>query len=390
MFEKELNSAIHDEDLLSVKTYLEKGANPNILIDETFTLNDALFYLGHDKENEDLLEILRLLIAFGANVNILESEESFRPIHYATKIVSLDAMKLLIDNGADPSIKLPYETGLPILQICNHAKRQGERKIHISALKLLLNNGARSTINKSSSSWCSPPLHVAVKYLNIEIVNTLLSNGADTSKQDIDGHQAIKYLPKINEKNMETWRKIHELIDPQRAPFIQINNENYIIYERKNNNPFLLGKIDSNYLYHGFDIALFIYWIYKRAGFIETVSGLLTKTINELDKLTSESLIQAVSSVSPEWNVDYFLEDKQKFAIGYLTITNWSYSLHYDLKKLYPTKESFVSIPEKQEDYNLIFKLFDVRYEQFMSKEYLNPNQTRESLFNLLNKPSNE
>ena len=75
-----------------------------------------------------------------------------------------------------------------------------------------------------------------------------------------------------------------------------------------------------------------------------------------------------------------YLDAHKDFPIAYLTVTNWAYDFHYELKKLFPTVDHFAQVPETEEAYEQIFKLLDKRYEQFKSGEQFNANESRLTL----------
>jgi ankyrin repeat protein len=80
-------------DLLAVKWLLENGA----LVDQTSTGETALFAAIRT----DNLELIKLLIDAGANVNQYDCDQCV-PLHCAE---SIESAALLLDRGANPSLR---------------------------------------------------------------------------------------------------------------------------------------------------------------------------------------------------------------------------------------------------------------------------------------------
>lgn len=114
-----LNDAIfYNEKISTIEDLLDQGANPNTRGgNEVYAmpvLNTAI--------SAGRLDIVKLLIKYKANVNIPESYNKMTPLHracYMPNNSSLEIVKLLIENGADLSIKDGHDrTAFDVAKTC--------------------------------------------------------------------------------------------------------------------------------------------------------------------------------------------------------------------------------------------------------------------------------
>jgi ankyrin repeat protein len=99
-------NAIDCGSLASVKWMLSKKVNLHFIDNEGYSVLHSCI----ERDNADKYEILQLLIDGGADVNVgneLESMaiNSWTPLHLAAARNDLDAIKILLENGADSSLK---------------------------------------------------------------------------------------------------------------------------------------------------------------------------------------------------------------------------------------------------------------------------------------------
>jgi hypothetical protein len=85
--------AIEYDQFIITKYLLDRGADPNFIINDYSMLNWAI--------RNNMGRITRLLIEFGAGVN-KEDDNQNTPLIYAAELNNLDICKILIDRGADP------------------------------------------------------------------------------------------------------------------------------------------------------------------------------------------------------------------------------------------------------------------------------------------------
>ncbi|MDR3286103.1 MAG: ankyrin repeat domain-containing protein [Prevotellaceae bacterium] len=99
-------NAIDCGSLASVEWMLSKNVNLHFIDDEGY----SVLHTCIERDNADKYEILQLLIDSGADVNVgnnLASMaiNSWTPLHLAAARNDLDAIKILLENGADSSLK---------------------------------------------------------------------------------------------------------------------------------------------------------------------------------------------------------------------------------------------------------------------------------------------
>jgi ankyrin repeat protein len=133
--------------------------------------------------NNDLAALRTLTKDHGLNDKDAEGQT---PLMFAAAFGSLDAMKLLIANGADP--KAVSEAGFTAL----HLAAGDARKV-----RLLLESGA--DVNKSSLIGRTPLLVAAGTYGSIETVKLLLEKGAAVNAQDAVGLTPVVAAAGVND-----------------------------------------------------------------------------------------------------------------------------------------------------------------------------------------------
>ena len=135
------------------------------------------------------LEVVRLLISRGANVNA-EDSEGCTPLKAAASQGHLDVVKFLLEKGADPNA-----IGYDQMTSLESAAEEGNEEL----VRVLLDGGADVDAG-SPYGWTA--LMKAAKKGNLRIVKVLLDKGADVDIKDAyDGATALMTLP-----NAETWK----------------------------------------------------------------------------------------------------------------------------------------------------------------------------------------
>ena len=80
----------------AVKALLESGADP----DQLFFNGETALHLAVEQKNQ---ELVTLLLAYGADVNIQQRKEGFTPLMYAAIMDDRPMIQLLASHGADPT-----------------------------------------------------------------------------------------------------------------------------------------------------------------------------------------------------------------------------------------------------------------------------------------------
>lgn len=169
----ELHRAARGGTLKSVQCLLEQNAHPNTLNNDSKT---ALHYAAR----RDASFVLTLLKA-GAQLEA-EDVSGNRPLHYAVKERSIDAVKCLLAHGANPNA--PNQEGTTPL---HYAVRHKDDTV----LKILLNSGG--DMEAVGTSFKFTPVLEAVYYQSRPCLQTLLARGANPHAEDDKGLTALHY-----------------------------------------------------------------------------------------------------------------------------------------------------------------------------------------------------
>ncbi len=167
----ELLKAAKDGDLNRVKELVKQGVDISFkdIFGYTPLLVAAIW--GHK-------EIVELLIANGANINLYSKEGSRTALHLAAEGDSKDLVKLLIDKGAYIEAKSFFgETPLHTAAR-SHFKENGE------IVETLISAGA--SVN-SRDECGQTPLWNAAEYNHLEAAKILIKNGVDINAIDDKG-----------------------------------------------------------------------------------------------------------------------------------------------------------------------------------------------------------
>lgn len=118
---------IYHSPLSFIRELLEAGADPNIPVDDGFTPLIAALSCGCDvpgaAKRNDVDDILRLLLSFGANPN-QRGLNSYTSLHMAVATQNAPAVQLLLDAGADPEIRTSIDQCETPLQMAQAAGLQ--------------------------------------------------------------------------------------------------------------------------------------------------------------------------------------------------------------------------------------------------------------------------
>ncbi|MEE6032968.1 hypothetical protein [Avibacterium paragallinarum] len=187
----EMGKAIYENDISKVEMLLKQGKEVN----ELSINNDGFTYLMYSVFLDNRIEIIRLLFRYGADPHLVsnvyfpkyKSNLYYLPLTFASSNESIEYVKLLLENGADPNYFYKDSTGriaLNAMPAINAAVRSAyilnkwDRKDFMNDIKarieLLLEYGADinsiGAMGKTVVEWANS---------NTEIVLYLMDKGAD-------------------------------------------------------------------------------------------------------------------------------------------------------------------------------------------------------------------
>ena len=203
----ELIKGIEQHDLDRVAALLTQGADPNAGQLE-YPWWTPLGVAIEELDNGGSMEMLQLLLKHGADVNGWDSKHQATPLLMAMFRNNKDAMRMLLDAGADPNA-VGAEGDMPLLWA---AERND-----LEMAQLFLKFGAAKTIDKYGAFSRGTPLGLAAQNLNIPMMELLLNAGADPEALDDDDAPARESLPAREQSDPEVWDTALELLSLRTA-----------------------------------------------------------------------------------------------------------------------------------------------------------------------------
>ena len=184
------------KDVDTIKDLLVKGANPNedFFDKENKThLNPLIMAIRNQLEiRNQSVDIVQLLLEFGAKPNLLKDNYDYDPLHYACCCIwpnseaQLKCVQLLVKYGADVNSKdFNGQTPLQMVLPCGHISKNS-----LPLANFLLENGA--DINAQDLVGRTLLIE-ACQQLDFSSVQWLIENGADPLIKDSKGRDAEYY-----------------------------------------------------------------------------------------------------------------------------------------------------------------------------------------------------
>ncbi|XP_014231676.1 uncharacterized protein LOC106655674 [Trichogramma pretiosum] len=175
----------------AVELLLKYGADPNVVDTEGMTPLNLICDSYYS--NNVRLKLIRLIIQYKADVNIKDKKGN-SPImtivancDYYNIELHMKIFTLLLENDADVT-NIEYENGQTIMHKLLHLSSWNP--CIVEAVELLLEHGVDVNIQTISGLTC---LHLAVYYQDLELVELLLEYGANFNITDLDGNIPLNY-----------------------------------------------------------------------------------------------------------------------------------------------------------------------------------------------------
>lgn len=226
---------------------LDAGADVNSTM--TFVANSGAYFneapaILHAVDDNHI-EVVELLIAYGADVNLTEKAFNGHALFSAAFYNYTELVTLLLDNGADPHIHTNWDEGItPLHGAADNGSAQ--------AIQALLDGGANPDIQ--TNTGLTPIMHM-ISYgwagNKHEIAKTFLEGGADPNVQDNEGNTALHIairedvpivIPLLIEhgialdiENNDGDTALHIAVKRKRAEVVSILLENGASFDLENN-----------------------------------------------------------------------------------------------------------------------------------------------------------
>ena len=193
-----IHEAVERGDVKTLKEHLEFGSDVNARKDGRTCLHTAA-WLGHT-------ELAKLLIAGGAELDSVDDDGVFSPLHAAMAEDHFEMVELLISEGADVNVSTPAKMTCLHLAVSvgvlgeighDYAKNPELRAKNLNIVRggpnvrimeLLIASGA--DVNARSKKDLTP-LHLAAVNGIEEVCELLISEGADLKAVTDNGHTAL-------------------------------------------------------------------------------------------------------------------------------------------------------------------------------------------------------
>ena len=151
-----------------------------LLLTNKAKINDELLLAIKSPIVESRIDMMKLLIDNGANINYADENE-FTPLNTAIETGDMELTKFLITNGANVNSLMQDGVSLIVYAISQN---------NMDLLQILIENGANVN-NTTGDYWAGSPLITASRLGLDNVVRILLSRNADINAVDMNGNTAL-------------------------------------------------------------------------------------------------------------------------------------------------------------------------------------------------------
>mmetsp|Transcript_63915 Transcript_63915/g.176523 ORF Transcript_63915/g.176523 Transcript_63915/m.176523 type:complete len:256 (-) Transcript_63915:253-1020(-) len=181
---------MHEDSVTTSVTIATKGVvvlTPDITTIKFLQVHTDWVHVGKEKER---FEIIKILIAEGADVNKQDFHE-YTPLHYASMLGWVDAVRLLIEKGA--AIDAINFQGQNALMVAAEFNNANVVEVLLEETEIALE--ARNVDGETA-------LCIAIHRGHVELVRMLCEFGADTNTQSFRKLTPLKYAAQLNNLQM--------------------------------------------------------------------------------------------------------------------------------------------------------------------------------------------
>jgi ankyrin repeat protein len=137
----------------------------------------AEMIIGEIYKDEPNLNLVSDLITLGANVDWQDEDNyNYTPLHLAVREESVEIARMLIDAGADLDVQDTWGSDTPLHDAAFFGR--------VEIARMLIDAKADLDVQDKDGRT---PLHYAAGYSDVEIAKMLIGAGADLNVQDEDG-----------------------------------------------------------------------------------------------------------------------------------------------------------------------------------------------------------
>ncbi len=165
----ELFEAIDRHDLSAINKLLAQGASVEEK-QEAWPYWRPIEAAVEELNTGGAVDVVKALIEAGADVNGWDVDQSLTPLHSAVYADNIEALGLLLQAGADPTIVT--DEGDTALKYVSENRQ-------LDAARLLLQHGAARNINQRGGPTGMTALHFAIRNLDEAMTTLLIDAGAD-------------------------------------------------------------------------------------------------------------------------------------------------------------------------------------------------------------------